>query len=86
MLKFEHRKAIHYVLLICVIFIQILVVVIWYNETKNESKLSKSLSDISSANKIAYYTNKVNSSFIDSQEYLPAANCTHRSICYEILD
>lgn len=69
MLKFEHRKAIHYVLLICVIFIQILVVVIWYNETKNESKLSKSLSDISSANKIAYYTNKVNSSFIDSQEY-----------------
>lgn len=69
MLKFEHRKAIHYVLLICVIFIQILVVVIWYNETKNESKLSKSLSDISSANKIAYYTNKVNSYFIDSQEY-----------------
>lgn len=69
MLKFEHRKAIHYILLTCVIFIQILVVVIWYNETKNESKLSKSLSDISSANKIAYYTNKVNSSFIDSQEY-----------------
>lgn len=69
MLKFEHRKAIHYVLLICVLFIQILVVVIWYNETKNESKLSKSFSDISSANKIAYYTNKVNSSFIDSQEY-----------------
>ena len=70
MLKFEHRKVIHYTLLTCVIFLQILAVVIWYNETTNESKLSKSFNDISSSNKIAYYTNKINSSFIDSQEHL----------------
>ena len=67
-LKFEHRKVIHYTLLTGVILLQIIAVFIWYNETKNETKLSKALDEISSANKIINYTNLANISLIESQE------------------
>lgn len=67
-LKFEHRKIIHYTLLTSVILLQIIAVFIWYNETKNETKLSNALDEISSANKIINYTNLANISLIESQE------------------
>lgn len=67
-LKFEHRKIIHYTLLTSVILLQIIAVFIWYNETKNETKLSNALDEISSANKIINYTNRANISLIESQE------------------
>ncbi|MDI1306002.1 MAG: HAMP domain-containing sensor histidine kinase [bacterium] len=68
-LKFEHRKVAHYTLLACVIFLQVIVVIIWYNETANEAKVSKAFDDISSSNKIAKFTNKVNNSLLNSQEH-----------------
>jgi len=43
------------------------VVIIWYNETTNESKISKTLNSLNSLNKISYFTGKINNSFIDSQ-------------------
>jgi two-component system sensor histidine kinase BarA len=67
-LKFEHRKVVHYTLLACVILLQVIVVVIWYNETTNEEKLSNTIDAISSSNKIAEFTNKVNDSFLSSQK------------------
>ncbi|KQX09881.1 sensor histidine kinase KdpD [Flavobacterium sp. Root420] len=66
-LKFRHRKTIHYTLLASVIFLQIIVVIIWYNETTNESKISKTLDSLNSLNKIAYFTGKIKSTSIDSQ-------------------
>ncbi|CAA9200436.1 sensor histidine kinase [Flavobacterium collinsii] len=67
--KIEHRKLVHYTLLACIIFLQIIVVIIWYNEKVNETKLSKAEDEISSSNMISQYTNKVNNSIINSQEY-----------------
>ncbi|MEP7093044.1 MAG: HAMP domain-containing sensor histidine kinase [Flavobacterium sp.] len=66
-LKFKQRKIIHYTLLASVIFLQVIVVVIWYNETTNESKITKTLNSLNSLNKISYFTRKINNSFIDSQ-------------------
>lgn len=66
-LKFQHRKIIHYTLLASVIFLQVIVVVIWYNETANESKITKTLNSLNSLNKISNFTSKINNSFIDSQ-------------------
>lgn len=68
-LKFEHRKVIHYTLLTSVILLQIIAVIIWYNENKNETKLTKALDDISSSNKVINYTHFVNASLIQSQVY-----------------
>lgn len=66
-LKFKHRKIIHYTLLASVIFLQVIVVIIWYNETTNESKITKTLNSLNSLNKISYFTSKINNSFINSQ-------------------
>lgn len=64
-LKFGHRKLIHFTLLACIILLQVMAVVIWYNETK----LSKAFDDISTSNKILQYSNLANNSLIRSQEH-----------------
>ncbi|MDR7211017.1 HAMP domain-containing sensor histidine kinase [Flavobacterium piscis] len=66
-LKFKQRKIIHYTLLASVIFLQVIVVVIWYNETANESNITKTLNSLNSLNRISNFTSKINNSFIDSQ-------------------
>lgn len=68
-LKFEHRKVIHYTLLAFVILLQILAVIIWYNETTNEDKMSKYFNSISNLRNIKQLTNEINDSFINSQKY-----------------
>lgn len=68
-LKFEHRKIIHYTLLASVILLQIIAIAIWYNETKNEAKLSSAIEEIASSRKIINYTHLANTSLIESQEY-----------------
>lgn len=60
-LKFEHRKVVHYTLLTAIILLQIIAVIIWYNETK----LSKAFDDMVTVGKI----NRVNSSLVSSQGY-----------------
>ncbi|MFH7034452.1 ATP-binding protein [Flavobacterium aquidurense] len=67
-LKFKQRKIIHYTLIACVIVLQLIVVVIWYNESSNESEMSKALDSMSSLNKITQVTGKINHSFVDSQK------------------
>lgn len=67
-LKFKQRKIIHYTLIACVIALQLVVVIIWYNESSNESEMSKALDSMSSINKISHFTGKINHSFIDSQK------------------
>jgi two-component system sensor histidine kinase BarA len=68
-LKFEQRKVIHYTLLACVVFLQIMVIVFWYNENTNETKMTKALDDISSSNEMSQLVNKVRNPLVKSQEY-----------------
>lgn len=68
-LKFNYRKLGHYGLLICVVFLQLMVIVIWYNEKINETKNSKNLDAISSSDKISNLVNEINSSLLNSQEH-----------------
>lgn len=63
-LKLVHRKVIHFTLLACIILMQVIAVVIWYNETK----LSKALDAVSTSNKILKYSTLVNNSLVQSQE------------------
>jgi two-component system sensor histidine kinase BarA len=58
-LKFEHRKVVHYTLLTAIILLQIIAIVIWYNETK----LSKAFDAMASAGRV----NRLNSSLILAQ-------------------
>lgn len=67
-LKFKHRKIIHYTLIACVIFLQIIAIIIWYNESSNEAEMSKTLSSMDSLNKITHFTSNINNSFVDSQK------------------
>lgn len=68
-LKFEHRKLVHYSLLACVVFLQVMAIIIWYNETTNETEISKTFDTISSSNKVSQLASEVNSSLVNSQEY-----------------
>ncbi|XDZ55811.1 hypothetical protein FlaCF_2859 [Flavobacterium tructae] len=67
-LKFKHRKIIHYTLIACVILLQIIAIVIWYNESSNESEMSKTLNSMDSLNRITNFTNDINNSFVSSQK------------------
>ncbi len=66
-LKPEHRKFIHFGLLACVVILQAMVILYWYNEKTHETRTLKTFDAISSSNKIAQFTNKINNSFINSQ-------------------
>ncbi|MGV3698039.1 sensor histidine kinase [Flavobacterium sp.] len=60
-LKFEHRKVVHYTLLTAIILLQIIAIVIWYNE----SKLSEAVDEMAAAEKVG----RINNSIIKSQGY-----------------
>ncbi len=66
-LKFKHRKIIHYTLLACIIVLQVIIVIIWHNESANEFEISKAINSINSLNKISGFTGKINNSLIESQ-------------------
>ena len=60
---------VHYTLLACTILLQIVVVVIWYNETANEDKLSEAFTNVSNANEVGKLTSEMNDAIITSQKH-----------------
>ncbi len=68
-LKFEHRKVIHYTLLVFVILLQVMAVIIWHNESTNDTKMSKFFDSISNLENLKQLTNEINDSFINSQKH-----------------
>ena len=64
-LKFEDRKKLHYLLLSCIVLLQLMVVLIWYNE----SKLSDAFDELSVSNEVLELSNRANSSILQSQHY-----------------
>lgn len=59
----------HYTLLACIILLQILAILIWYNETINEDKIAASFDTIDQANQVSQFTGNVNNAIIKSQEH-----------------
>lgn len=66
-LEFQDRKVVHYTLLVCIILLQIIAVVIWYNETANEQKISKAFDAVATANKATNFTERMNGALLQSQ-------------------
>jgi signal transduction histidine kinase len=52
---------------VCIILLQIITVVIWYNETANEQKISKAFEAVTTANKATDYTERMNGALLQSQ-------------------
>lgn len=68
-LNFKNRKIINYTLIVLIITLQIIGLLVWYNETSNESKLLKRLEDNNLANQIGNQTSSLNSSILKSQNF-----------------
>lgn len=68
-LKFHNRKVVHYTLLACIIILQFLAILIWYNETANEDKLDAAMGNMAQADRVTHFTGKINSALIVSQDY-----------------
>lgn len=59
----------HYTLLACIIILQLIAVLLWYNETANEDKLNTAFGNITQADQVTLFTGKVNATLLSSQEY-----------------
>ena len=68
-LKFQDRKVLHYTLFACIILLQFLAILIWYNETANEDKLDTAFGNIAQADRVTHFTGKINSALLLSQDY-----------------
>lgn len=68
-LEFQDRKVVHYTLLVCIILLQLIAVVIWYNETANEQKISKAFDTVATANKATDFTESINGALLQSQAH-----------------
>lgn len=64
-LRLGHRRIIHFALLACIIFLQVMAIVIWYND----NQLSRAFDAMSTSNKVLEYSNLVNNSILQSQEH-----------------
>lgn len=70
----EHRKPIHLVLIVSIILLQLLIVLLWYNESVNERKLEKisdaiRVADVSQSHVEAAHSN-FNAAQVSLQDYL----------------
>lgn len=68
-LKFQDRKIVHYSLFLCMLLLQSIAVLTWYNETVNEQKITKAFADVGAANKVNQYTGNINTALVASQLY-----------------
>ncbi len=68
-LKFHNRKVVHYTLLACIILLQFIAILIWYNETANEDKLDTAMGNIAQSDRVTHFTSKINSALLMSQDY-----------------
>ena len=68
-LNFKNRKRIHYGLIACIIALQIIAVIVWYNETINEGKVEQNIENTKFSNQIAQQSSNVTSAIIESQKH-----------------
>ncbi len=68
-LNFKNRKKIHYGLIACIVGLQILAIIVWYNETINEEKLMQNIEDTKSANQLEKQSGNLTAAIIESQKH-----------------
>lgn len=70
----KHRKTVHFVLIASIILLQLIVILLWYNESVNEKKLQRIGDDIQFAEKTITEVDVANNDFneaqINLQDYL----------------
>src|SRR5690606_7898691 len=69
-LNFKKRKVLHYTLLVSIVFFQILLGLIIYNEVFNESKLKELETDLYIAEQAEYFSNLTQKDYIEAQDNL----------------
>lgn len=69
-LNFKKRKVLHYTLLVSIVFFQILLGLIIYNEVFNESKLKELETDLYIAEQAGYFSNLTQKDYIEAQDNL----------------
>lgn len=67
-LKFKDRKIINSILIVLIIALQIIALLVWYNETSNEDKLMKSFDNSALADKVSNQTSEINTAIVKSQD------------------
>ena len=68
-LNFKNRKRINYGLIACIIALQIIAIIVWYNETINEGKVEQNIENTKFSNQIAQQSSNVTSAIIESQKH-----------------
>lgn len=69
-LNFKKRKVLHYTLLVSIVFFQILLGLIIYNEVFNESKLEELETDLYIAEQAGYFSDLTQKDYIEAQDNL----------------
>jgi len=67
--SFRQRKRIHLALFIFVVFIQVLILVVWNKQSKEENLLSQSLENSKNQNLAFVYTNGAIKNYFDAENY-----------------
>lgn len=69
-LNFKLRKFVHYSLIICILLIQVIIAVFFYNEFVNEKKLQFIKDQLEESRALGGLTDNSRKDFIDAQNYL----------------
>ena len=67
--SFRQRKRIHLALFIFVVFIQVLILVVWNKQSKEENLLSQSIENSKNQNLAFVYTNGATKNYFDAENY-----------------
>ncbi|CEJ71627.1 Signal transduction histidine-protein kinase BarA [Chryseobacterium oranimense G311] len=69
-LNFKWRKVVHYSLIICILLIQVIIAIFFYNEFVNEKKLKFIKSQLEESRVLGGLTDNSRKDFMDAQNYL----------------
>lgn len=74
---FNNRKKIQYLLLTSIVALQLLMLVLWYNESYRNQQISQKVNDVKVLNQFSETTNNFNELVIESQGYFNQYLTTH---------
>jgi signal transduction histidine kinase len=69
-LNFKWRKVVHYSLIVCILLIQVIIAIFFYNEFVNEKKLKFIKSQLEESRVLGGLTDNSRKDFMDAQNYL----------------
>lgn len=69
LLKIRGRKPLHYTLLTSIVLLQLLALLLWYNETIHQKQIENAFDEAQKARKIHLLPNQINGALMQSQQY-----------------